>query len=391
MPPVSNTARHLATFYLGYFGLLGILLPYLSLYLLDIGLNPYQIGVIGAMTPLVKTVAPSLWGWAADRRGSRRPFMRLACAGALGCFSLLLGVREFLAIAAVMALYAVFTSSILPLVEATAMEAVEHLRVDYGRIRLWGSVGFIAFTLGMGPVLDVLPSVTVLWSILALLAFNLWSVYHLPDSHPLPHATPGSGAEQGRARDLLTRRPVVTFYGVCLLMQASHGTYYGFYSVYLEGLGYPRGGIGLLWALGVGAEVVAMMYSGPLLSRLGTRRLMQLAVALTVVRWALLATGQSPAWLVPAQLLHAASFGLFHVAAVTHTHRLMPAALRATGQSLYSSLSFGLGLTVAMYLSGVYYEGVGAPTLFAASAGVAALAWGLSLTLPRPGANASGA
>jgi len=68
MPPVSNTARHLATFYLGYFGLLGILLPYLSLYLLDIGLNPYQIGVIGAMTPLVKTVAPSLWGWAADRR-----------------------------------------------------------------------------------------------------------------------------------------------------------------------------------------------------------------------------------------------------------------------------------------------------------------------------------
>jgi len=133
----------------------------------------------------------------------------------------------------------------------------------------------------------------------------------------------------------------------------------------------------------VGAEVVAMMYSGPLLSRLGTRRLMQLAVALTVVRWALLATGQSPAWLVPAQLLHAASFGLFHVAAVTHTHRLMPAALRATGQSLYSSLSFGLGLTVAMYLSGVYYDAVGAPMLFAASALIALAATALAMTLER--------
>jgi len=374
MPRVS---RHLAIFYTGYFGLLGVLLPYLSLYLLDIGLSPYQIGVVGAVTPLVKTIAPSLWGWAADRKGSRRPFMRLASVGALACFGLLLGVREFLAIAAVMALYAVFTSSLLPLVESTAMEAVDRFGVDYGRIRLWGSVGFIAASLAMGEVLDVAPSVTVVWAILVFLAFNLWSVYHLPDSHPAPRAA------AGRARDLLTRRPVLLFYGVCLLMQASHGTYYGFYSVYLEQLGFPRGQIGLLWAVGVGAEVLAMGLSGRLLSRLGTRRLMQLALACTVVRWAMLATGASLPWLVPAQLLHAASFGLFHVAAVTHTHRLIPPELRSTGQSLYSSLSFGFGLTVAMYLSGVFYDSVGAPMLFAASAGIALLATGLALTLPR--------
>lgn len=372
-----HVARHLATFYLGYFGLLGVMLPYLSLYLLDIGLSPYQIGVVSAMTPLVKTIAPSLWGWAADRRGSRRPFMRLASVGALLCFALLLGVRQFLAIAAVMALYAVFTSSLLPLVESTAMEAVDRHGVDYGRIRLWGSVGFIAATLGMGEVLDLVPSVVVLWTILAFLSFNLWSVYHLPDSHPAPHAP----AE--RARGLLTRRPVLAFYGVCLLMQASHGTYYGFYSVYLEGLGFPRGQIGLLWALGVGAEVLAMGLSGRLLSRLGTLPLMRLALALTVVRWAMLATGATLPWLIPAQLLHAASFGLFHVAAVTHTHRLIPPGLRATGQSLYSSLSFGFGLTVAMYLSGVYYDSVGAPVLFAASALVAAAALALALTLSR--------
>jgi PPP family 3-phenylpropionic acid transporter len=372
-----NVARHLATFYLGYFGLLGVMLPYLSLYLLDIGLSPYQIGVVSAMTPLVKTVAPSLWGWAADRKGSRRPFMRMASVGALLCFALLLGVKQFLAIAAVMALYAVFTSSLLPLVESTAMEAVDRHGVDYGRMRLWGSVGFIGASLGMGKVLDLAPSVLVLWTILAFLAFNLWSVYHLPDSHPEPHA---SG---GRARDLLTSRPVLTFYGVCLLMQASHGTYYGFYSVYLEGLGFPRGQIGLLWALGVGAEVLAMGLSGRLLSRLGTRRLMQLALALTVVRWTMLATGASLPWLIPAQLLHAASFGLFHVAAVTHTHRLIPPELRSTGQSLYSSLSFGFGLTVAMYLSGLFYDSVGAPMLFAASAAIALAATGLAMTLGR--------
>jgi PPP family 3-phenylpropionic acid transporter len=297
--------------------------------------------------------------------------------GALLCFALLLGVKQFLAIAAVMALYAVFTSSLLPLVESTAMEAVDRHGVDYGRMRLWGSVGFIAASLGMGEVLDLAPSVLVLWTILAFLAFNLWSVYHLPDSHPV-HQEPA-----GSARGLLTSRPVLTFYGVCLLMQASHGTYYGFYSVYLEGLGFPRGQIGLLWALGVGAEVLAMGLSGRLLSRLGTRRLMQLALALTVVRWTMLATGASLPWLIPAQLLHAASFGLFHVAAVTHTHRLIPPELRSTGQSLYSSLSFGFGLTVAMYLSGLFYDSVGAPMLFAASAAIALAATGLAMTLGR--------
>jgi PPP family 3-phenylpropionic acid transporter len=370
-----NVARHLATFYLGYFGLLGVLLPYLSLYLLDIGLDPYQIGVVMAMTPLVKTVAPSIWGWAADRRGSRLALMRLACAGALATFGLLLAVRQFLWIAAVMALYAVFTSSILPLVEATAMEAVDRHRVDYGRIRLWGSVGFIVLSLGMGPVLDVAPSVLVIYTILAMLAFNLWSVTHLPDGQPT-HRPTGGGVKA-----LLTRRPVLAFYGVCLLMQASHGAYYGFYSVYLEGLGFSRTAIGLLWAVGVGAEVTAMLFSGRLLARLGTRRLMLLALGLTVIRWGMLATGASLAWLLPAQLLHAASFGLFHVSAVTHTHRIIPAPFRATGQSLYSSLSFGLGLTVAMYLSGYFYDAVGAPVLFAAAAVVAALAGILALTL----------
>jgi PPP family 3-phenylpropionic acid transporter len=373
-----HLARHLATFYLGYFGLLGVLLPYLSLYLLDIGLSPYRIGVVLAVTPLVKTFAPNVWGWAADRTGSRRLFMRMAGVGALVCFSMMLGVRAFWPIVAVMAIYAVFTSSILPLVEATAMEAVERVGVDYGRVRLWGSVGFIGASLGMGAILDVAPSVAVLWAILAFLAFNLWSVFHLPESHPAPKP------HGGGAWALLTSRPVLAFYGVCLLMQASHGTYYGFYSVYLEGLGFPRGQIGLLWALGVAAEVAAMMVTGRLLRALGTKRLMVLALGLTVVRWTILASTAALGWLIAAQLLHAASFGLFHVSAVTHTHKLVPPELRATGQGLYSSLSFGLGLTVATYLAGALYEGVGAPLLFAGSAGVAAVAAGLALTLTVP-------
>jgi len=373
-----SVARHLATFYLGYFGLLGVLLPYLSLYLLDIGLSPYEIGVVMAVTPLVKTVAPNLWAWAADRTGSRRGFMRLAGLGALVCFSLMLGVRGFWPIVGVMAVYGVFTSSILPLVEATAMEAVERLAVDYGRVRLWGSVGFIAASLAMGRVLDLAPSVTVLWAILGFLTFNLWSIFHLPEGHPAPRP------KRGGTRALLTSRPVLAFYGVCLLMQASHGTYYGFYSVYLQGLDFSRTEIGLLWALGVAAEVGAMAFTGRLLSALGTKRLMVLALGLTVLRWTILASTAALPWLIAAQLLHAASFGLFHVSAVTHTHKLVPPALRATGQGLYSSLSFGLGLTVATYLAGALYSSVGAPLLFAGSAGVAAVALGLALTLAAP-------
>lgn len=373
-----RTARHLSIFYLGYFGLLGVLLPYLSLYLLDIGLSPYQIGVVMAMTPLVKTVAPNLWGWLSDRTGSRRLFMRMAGLGGLACFSVMLGVRGFGEIVAVMGVYAVFTSSLLPLVEATSMEQVEHGGMDYGRVRLWGSIGFIGASLGMGRLLDNVPSVAVLWAIIGFLSFNAWSVFHLPGGHPAPHPGP-----RGAWR-LFTSRPVLAFYGVCMLMQASHGAYYGFYSVYLEGLGFPRAQIGLLWALGVAAEVAAMAFTGRLLRAMGTKWLLVLALSLTVVRWTVLASTAALGWLLAAQLLHAASFGLFHVAAVTHTHGLMPPALRATGQGLYSSLSFGLGLTVATYLSGALYAPLGAPTLFAMSAVAAAAAGVLALTLPVP-------
>jgi PPP family 3-phenylpropionic acid transporter len=377
------TARHLGTFYLGYFGLLGVLLPYLSLYFLDIGLSPYQIGIIAAITPMVKTIAPSFWGIVADRSGQRRPLMRMACIGALLTFSLMLAGTSFWWIAGVMLTYSIFTSSILPLVEATAMETVDRLGIDYGRIRLWGSVGFIVATLVMGPVLDVVPSALVLWIVLTLLAFNLWSIWQLPDSHVVH--TPE--ASQGGIRTLLTSGPVLLFYGVCMLMQASHGAYYGFYSVYLEGLDFSRTTIGTLWALGVGAEVLVLLRSGPLLAALGTRRMIIMAMGLTVLRWGLLATTSGLFWLVLAQLLHAASFGLFHVAAVTHTHRIIPPRLRATGQSLYSSLSFGLGLTVSMYLCGLFYEQVGAPVLFAVMAAVALggtiLALGLK-PLPEP-------
>ncbi len=379
------TARHLATFYLGYFGLLGVLLPYLSLYFLDIGLSPYQIGILAAINPLVKTVAPSLWGVLADRRGQRRPLMRLACLGALISFCLMLVGTRFWWIVAVMVVYSVFTSSILPLVEATVMEAVDRLGVDYGRIRLWGSVGFIVATLVMGPVLDVLPSSVVLWIIILLLAFNAWSVWHLPDT-PVHHQE----GEQDGIRALLTSKQVILFYGICLLMQASHGAYYGFYSVYLEGLGFARGTIGMLWGLGVAAEVGLLMVSGPILARLGTRNMILIALGLTVIRWGVLSRTDTLVWLLATQTLHAASFGLFHVAAVTHTHRMVPSRLRATGQSLYSSLSFGFGLTVSMYLCGLYYEQLGAPALFAASALVALAATGLALGL-NPLADPNGA
>lgn len=378
-----HPARHLATFYLGYFGLLGVLLPYLSLYFLDIGLSAYQIGVIAAIPPLIKTVTPGLWGWLADRSGTRRTLMRIACSGALITFSLLLGVKTFVLIAVVMGLYAAATSSLLPLVEATAMEAVDRYGIDYGRMRLWGSVGFIVLSMALGPVLDRYPSILVLWVILALLAFNLWNVWSLPDTHPGPKEP-----HPGGIRALLASPPVLVFYGVCMLMQMSHGTFYSYFSVYLEGLDYSRRSIGYLWALGVGAEVVAMLFSGRLLRWMGTRRLMLLSLALTVVRWGVMASTHHIGWLIFGQGLHAFSFGLFHVSAVTHTHRIIPEAHRATGQSLYSSISFGLGITVGMYISALLYEQVGAPVLFGACAMVAALANLLALRLqdaaPRP-------
>jgi PPP family 3-phenylpropionic acid transporter len=157
-------------------------------------------------------------------------------------------------------------------------------------------------------------------------------------------------------------------------MQASHGPYYTFFSIYLEDHGYARSVVGSLWALGVIAEVLVFTQMHRLLPRFGASRLLLFAIVVTTLRWVLIAlfVDVVPVLLV-AQLMHAASYGLYHAAAISLIHRLFPGRLQGRGQALYSSLSFGVGGALGSLASGYVWEGQGGAATYLLAAMLAGL------------------
>jgi PPP family 3-phenylpropionic acid transporter len=356
----------LSLFYLTWFLFLGVYLPYFNLHLEHLGFTGLQIGVVSALLPLCGVIVPTAGGMLADRLGKRRGLVILSTWLGMIAFSILLGTRGFPGVALGVTLFAILRAPALPLVDATAMELSEHGGPHYGRMRAWGSVAFILASLGCGRLIGLWGDQAVLHAALVALGLNALGSILLPgDRIRTPMTRVGTDL-----RETLSRPRVLLFLGACVLSQASHGPYYVFFSIHLERNGYRPQEIGLLWALAVTCEIVAMLKMPAVLQRHGTLATLTLSLMLAATRWAVCAGATTLAPLILAQMLHAATFAAFHVAAVTHTHRLFGEARRASGQAIYSSATFGLGNVLGMVLSGLFHARLGVPGLF----------WGAALT-----------
>jgi len=359
----------LSTFYLFYFASLGALVPYWGLYLQQLGFSPLQIGELMAVIMATKIVSPNIWGWIADHTGRRMRIVRFGSLLAVLTFALIFIDQSYWWLMAVMLLFSFFWNATLPQFEATTLTILGKATHRYSGIRLWGSIGFIIAVAGLGPLLEG-EAVMMLPLILLGLFVAIWLM-----SLAVPEqATAHHQLEQVSLRKVLLRPEVIALIVVCFLLQASHGPYYTFYSIYMESYGYSRTVIGQLWALGVIAEVGVFLLMSRLTPRFGLRNLFLAAFAFTALRWLLI--GLLPE-LLPvvlfAQLLHAASFGLYHAVAIQLFHRYFTGRLHGRGQALYSSLSFGAGGAVGSLYSGFAWDHWGADIAFYLSAAVALL------------------
>ena len=341
----------LSGFYFFYFALVGTLMPFLGLYLQSIDFTPQQIGVIGAVLMATKIVAPNIWGWLSDRTARRLSVIRWGCFLALLGFLLLFWRSSFVWVLLAVFFYSFFWNAVLAQFEVVTLEHLLHRPQDYSRVRLWGSVGFIVAVLGLGGLFDLV-SITYLPWFAALLLLLIW-LSSLSVTERVARVTQGG---DGRFLVLLLRRPVLYFLLSSFLLQLSHGTYYTFYSVYLESLGYRHSVIGGLWALGVLAEVGVFLIMHRWFQRVGLRSILLLTLGMTVLRWWLIACfPDSLLLLVFAQLLHAFSFGSAHSVAIECMRRFFPGNSQGQGQALYSSMSFGAGGALGAYVSGLVW------------------------------------
>jgi PPP family 3-phenylpropionic acid transporter len=357
----------LSGFYLFYFASLGALVPYWGLYLKSLGFSVSQIGELVAILMATKIVAPNVWGWIADHTGRRIRIVRVASLLAAIAFAGVFVSHHYWWLALVMTVFSFFWNASLPQFEATTMSHLGSNTHHYSGIRLWGSVGFIVAVAGLGPALGAYGTDLLPWVLLVLFAGIWLSSLLVPES-----AAGHLPLDQEPLVKVLKRPVVFSLLLVSFLVQVSHGPYYVFFSIYLENYGYSTALIGQLWALGVLAEIGVFLLMPVLLPRYGARTLLLVAVILTMLRWLLVAGfADNLAVITFSQLLHAASFGLYHVVVIFLIHRLFTGAHQGRGQALYSSLSFGAGGAFGSLASGYLWSGIGPQAMYLLAAGAA--------------------
>jgi PPP family 3-phenylpropionic acid transporter len=345
-PPLS---ARLSAFYFVFFAYSAAYVAYFPLYLVARGLSAAEMAFVLSLPAAARMFAPAAWGWIADRTGAQRGLVALSCASMVLCFAALPFVDGVAALALLVGTTGIFSAGALPLVEAITLGASGG-PARYGPIRLWGSVGFILVVLAGGVAIDLMPLATAV----------------------------AAGLPRGARHDSPTWRLAIPRSAWAVLaggfcMTVAHGALYAFFTLHLRRAGYSGTAIGVLWTLGVVAEIVVFACLPALFRRHALSTILIASFLCAAVRFLAIAWASSSlAVLVIAQLLHAATFGSFHAASVAAMHRIFPAQAQARAQSIFSSLSYGAGGAAGALIAGWAWQAAG-PTLAFSLAALAGL------------------
>lgn len=361
----------LSAFYFAYFGVLGAMVPFWSLFLQGRGFSLTDIALLTAIPMATRIVAPNLWGWIADHQRARLPIVRFGALAAMALFVAVWFVDSFWGMALAMIGHSFFWNAVLPQFEVVTLNHLGSRIAEYSRIRLWGSIGFIVAVVALGALFDIV-SMAWLPAVMLAIMVALWITALATDEIPQNSRAHTGIADFGRR----LRQPVVwVFLLACLLINLSHGPYYTYFSIYLEERGWTRSGIGGLWALGVIAEVLVFIYMHHILLRVGAVFVLGCAAAGVVVRWLLLAyMPDNLAALLFAQVLHAVTFGFLHAAGIHLVHRLFAGSSQGRGQALFASVSYGVGGALGALAAGGLWPHYGAALAFTAMSAVGVVA-----------------
>ena len=365
--PQSFLYARLSSFYFFYFATIGVFIPYWSLYLKSLNFSAVEIGELMAMVMASKLVAPYLLGWLSDHIQKRLIIIQVSLFLAALIFSGVLTYQSYWWFMSIMAIFGFLWNASLPLFESLTLNYLGRESHRYSHIRLWGSIGFILVVVVVPIIIEKVDIAFLPIMVLVALILNGLATFLIKDS-----AVVHEKSATTKLLPILKHPVVIAFLVVCAIQTMSHGAYYTFFSIYLDEHNYSKSVTGIMWGLGVLAEVILFIIVQKFFARYGVCKLFIIALLLTVIRWLMLAyLVDSLVLLIFIQLFHAASFGLFHVTAIELTHILFPGRLQARGQALYAGLSFGLGGALGNWLSGHSWEAMGSTWTFLASAVVA--------------------
>ena len=377
----TNSRWAFGAFFFLYFAYIGLVSPYASLYFADLGFGAIEIAALMSMLQVTRILGPFSWGWLSDYLSNRVGIMRFcACLAALffiGIFYL----ENYIPFLVWMFILHTILSSMIPLGEAATVHALykdDSFDHRYGRLRLWGSIGFISMVLLAGEVfqwrgIEVFPWLGL--GVLIILATDTFLLRE-PKIERRPFA-------RGELRSVLKRPEVRWFFVSAFAMIFGHAALYVFYSLYLANLGYSKSQIGFFWTLGVGAEVFFFYFQSKVMSRYSPQAVLQATFMIGVIRFVLIGYFASTTLLILAQIMHAATFAAHHSASTKLIQTWFAGPLQARGQALFTTIAYGFGGTLGGLCAGWIWDSLGPHQVFGMAAVACAVA-GLAITQSKP-------
>ena len=370
-PAMTSKNYHwrIAGFYFFYYAFVGMFAPYWSLYLKSLHFDAIEIGILMSIQPVMRMVAPGIWGWLADHTGRSRDVVVTAATLSALFYLGVFATTSFWGLFLVLALMSFFWTASMPLVEATTLTYLGKNTAHYGRLRSWGSIGFIVAVVGLGYAFDYIAIAWLLWAGLVCEIGILVFARQMPKTEVLAHHT-----DSQPIRQIVLQPRVLALFGACFLMSVAHGPYYTFFSIYLVEHGYAKSAVGGLWALGVICEIGVFFLMPALVQRLGFVRILLISLGAAVLRFLLI--GWAVDWVVLmlfAQMLHALTFGAYHASSLGLVHQFFQGRHQGRGQALFGSVSYGAGGVLGGLVSGPIWQHWGATALYSFSASAALL------------------
>ena len=367
-----SVGTRLSLFYILFFINAGIYMPFWPVWLESRGMGPVEIGLLFAIGRFARVISSPLIAYGADRLGTRRAPLLLLTGCTTAIFLLYHYCESVWQFAAVAAAVGVAWGTVMPLGDSLAIVNSQTRQIDYGRVRLWGSMSFILAALGGGKMLESAPEAAIFWVLIASFVALFIACGLLPDTRVETEPIHMVGIWR------LFANPLFALFMISsALLQTSHLVVYNYGTLHWRAAGVSDGIIGMLWATGVIAEVLLFAIGARFVDRLGPGRLFLMAASAGVLRWTVLAFSTALPVLFVVQSLHAFTFGAAHLAAMAFISRAIPAHLSATAQSLHGSVALSVAAGVTAPFLGYLYEALGggafhAMTLFSIAGGACA-------------------
>ena len=340
-----------SAFYFLYYGAFSVLPPFLPIFYKSHGLTGGQIGLLAALPPIISFLGAPLWSGAADASRRHKLVIMFSILGVVAIALIIPGIASFGGLLLVISLYSFFGAPSASLIDSAVMALLGDRKERFGRVRLWGTVGYGVIAPFAGDLIGRLGMKWAFWGYAILMLGGFLIITQIPfrQSH-------SNGSFGGGMRVLLGNRSWMLFLVMVFIAGVGMATINNYLFVYMQGLGASNILMGLALTFSTISEVPAMFFSDRMLRSFGARGM--LIIAMTAIGLRLICYSlATQAWVVLLiQLSHGLTYAAIYTAGVNYADHIAPPGMKATTQGMFSGTLMGFGSAAGAFIGGILMD-----------------------------------